>query len=319
MSEIININLIDFLHKTGNLKIKHFYKTFKNITNDWIFQKEIKGYCKYINKNDNLCLTKIDKNNYYCNRHNNLIWKKESKIFNKLSLDIFCINKRINQKPLAISRSINIVKNDIIYEKEEKIPELIFLDSQNNNQKIEPSCPTYDEIYPPQKPDKKYDETELINKNNKKSNKINNKKHSKKPTKIFTIEDFNKINNDVRIMYPNIMNDKEEYKEEFKGINIIKLYNINLCKVNKDMVDYINEYQFVYPTDENNNVINLSSYKNRLSSINFDNIGYNINKEYLKSILQFEFSCYFQYLSGKPKINTRTHKFIQSIINKIPK
>lgn len=321
MSEIININLIDILHKTGNLKIKHFYKTFKDITNIWINQNNIKGYCKYINKTNNLCLTKINENKTYCEKHSKLLWKNEAKLFNKLTLDIL-IEKRIKIKPLGISRSIDITENDIIYETEEKIPELIFLEPKNNGQEIEPSCPNYDDIYPPQKPDETInpkiniqDKIEV----SKKKKKNKNKNKNKKPIKLITLQDFqeidNKISSDSSTPGFKLIN-------KYEGINKIKLYN-NLL-VNKgfdNIISFINEYQFLNPVDKNNNVISLTEYKNRLLSIDYNTLGFNNTKKltYLENIIKFELTCYNKILLNKSYISNNSHNFIKSILNKIPK
>lgn len=306
----ITINVIDLLHNSGTLKIKLFYKTFKDITTDWFYLKNIKGYCTYKSKKtDSLCLTKINEDKIYCKKHNNLIWKNESKIINKLSLNIFHENKKISQKPLSISRAINITENDIIYEKEE-IPELICFETQNTE--IEPSCPSYDDIYPPKKPDEC---GKTI---------INNIKNQKPLS-------YKKV---IKIDYQNIFNELKYYKaEDSQEINYKdKLYlcNKELMTQYKHMKEFIDKYKFLVPvklTEDNkvlseNDIMDKSEYINFLLNLrlnDYPNFRGKDIQEYSRNILEFQFRSYSYINMNKPILSKNMIKIINKFISKIPK
>lgn len=307
MEQNITIDIINLLHNSGNLKLKCFYRSFKDLTEKWLKYYNIKGYCNYsYNKTGKLCLTKIDKNGFYCKNHNKLIWEKEVKLINKLTSDIFYEYKNI-QKPLGISRSINIVENDIIYEIE-KVPSLII--TENKNKETEPSCPSYDEIYPPKKPDEC---GKTI---------INNIKNQKPLS-------YNKL---IKIDYQKIFNELQFYKS-LDGINHKdKLYlcNKELVTQYKDIEEFIDKYKFLRPikvTDGNkvlseNDIMDKSDYINFLLNLrlnNYPNFRGKDIQEYSKKILEFQFRSYSYINFNKPYLSNNMIKIINKFISQIPK
>lgn len=311
----ITIDIINILHETNNLKIKTFYKNFKDITNEWIYKYKIEKYCKYIsNKTGNMCLTKLSSNMCYCDRHNKIIWKNEAKLFTKLSPIIFSQN--INRKPLSISRSINIVENDIIYEKEEKIPELISM--EYNNQEIVPSCPSYDEIYPPRKPDECGKSIKNIVKNKGTYNiNLDN-------DKIKSIsESIEKIGVKSITYYKRNVNFSNRELEVFSINNVItsrnnKLLEIKNIKDNNGIIlPVVNDLLL---NSGINTITNIENYKQKLENINFDIYEYKgINIQRLcKSTIELQFKLLLSN-GTNTNINNKILKFINNIVKRIPK
>ncbi len=320
MNITITTDIIDILHKSNNLKLKHFYKSFKVITEEWINNYNIKGYCTYITKNNKFCLTKldtrIDENKCYCNKHKEIIWKNESKIFNKISLNIFSHN--INNKPLNISRSINIIQNDIKYEIEEEIPPLI--ESQINCKEtlIEPSCPSYDEIYPPQKPN----ETGNIVKNILNNKGTYNIKLDNDKIKSIS-ESIEKIGVKSITYYKQNVDFTKKELEVFSINNVITARNSKLLEIkdikdnNGNILPIVNELLL---NSDNNIITNIEDYKQKLENIDFDIYEYkgtNIQR-LCRSTIELQFKLLLSKNSNT-NIPGKLSKFINNIIKRIPK
>lgn len=250
-----------------------------------------KSYCMHLLHNGNYCLNKSKNSNGLCKLHDPyyIEAKKELDLFNKIEYD-----------------------NNYYKTYEEYMNNLLIYD--NNN--IMPSCPTYSDIIPILKPDEK---------DNKPTNikTIIRRKRKKKVIKNKVITnniDFNKINKEIQIFKSNLMKKSNNYIK--LSLDSIKLYNNILFSEYKDINEFVRKYKFLLPVDNNNNVIDINEYKNRLLNIDYNAVnGFkgNIVHNYTKKIIDFQLKSYYYIMYNRNKLTNNSIKFINNVINRIPK
>lgn len=293
----ITIDIINVLHNSGNLKIKSFYRSFKDLTEKWLINYNIKGYCQYNNKTGNLCLTKSSYN--YCKRHSKHMLNNELSLYFNLCNNLFI--EKIDEKVEEMNTGDYLPKEPVI-----------------NNKDMKPSCPTFDEIYPPEKPDECGNSIKNIIKN-KGTYNINLDEN-----KIKSIsESIEKIRVNSMTYYKNNIEFSKEELEVFNINNVITSRNDKLLEI-KDIKDsngiilpIVNDLLL---NSDNNIITNIEDYKNKLENINFDIYDFKgINIQRLcRSTIELQFKLLLSKNSNT-NINTKLLKFINKIVKRIPK
>ncbi len=291
MSQVtIAIDIINVLHETGNLKLKRFYKSFHDLTINWLNNYNIKGYCSYSNKTGKLCLTKSSYK--YCKRHSKYMLNNELNLYSDLYDNLF------TEKVEEMNTGDYLPKEPVI-----------------NNKDIKPSCPTFDEIYPPRKPDETGNTIKNIIKNkgtyniNLDNDKIKSISESIEKIGVHSIRYYEK--------------EIPEMKYFGSILNVIKSRNDKLLEI-KDIKDnegniipIINELLL---NSDNNVITTIKNYKQKLENINFDIYEYkgtNIQR-LCRSTIELQFKLLLSNKSNT-NINNKLLKFINKIVKRIPK
>lgn len=223
----------------------------------------------------------------------------------------YCLNKSKNRNSLC-------KKHDPYYIEAKKELKYI-INIEYDKGPIFPSCPSYDDIYPPMKPD------EVDKAYNKKINirTVIKKKAKKKviKNKIVTNNiDFNKINKEIQLFKSNLM--KKSNSHIKLSLDSIKLYNNILFSEYRDINEFVRKYKFLLPIDNNNNVVDINEYKNRLLNIDYNLVnGFKgtMVHNYTKKIIDFQLKSYYYIMYNRNKLSNNSIRFINNIINKIPK
>lgn len=296
--EQITIDIINILHETGNLKLKSFYKSFRNLTTNWLNNYDIKGYCRYSNnKTGKLCLTKSSYN--YCKRHSKYMLNNELSLYFNLCNNLFI--EKIDEKVEEMNTGDYLPKEPVI-----------------NNKDIKPSCPTFDEIYPPKKPDECGNSIKNIIKN-KGTYNINLDEN-----KIKSIsESIEKIGVKSITYYKQNVDFTKRELEVFSINNVITARNNKLLEI-KDIKDnngiilpIVNDLLL---NSDNNIITNIEDYKNKLENIDYSS--YDYKGIHIRRLCRSTIELQFKLLLSKnsnTNIDGKLLKFINKIVKRIPK